>query len=351
MPPFGSVRAIRSHDHGQAHPIRNAFALVELLVVIAVIGSLVGLLLPAVQAARESARRAMCGNHLRQIGLAIRLYENTYRRLPASTIYNPQVPPSNDRRAWGVHGRILHFLEQVNLCDQIDINYAWDNQSAISGLRITIFSCPSDPGSGQMRDPGPGKAKLYPTTYGFNMGTWFLFDPRTGLGGDGVFYPNSHLALADILDGTSNTLLASEVKAWQVYRRNGGPPTSVPPGDAAGAAAITMTALEHKTTGHTVWPDGRVHHSGFTATLPPNTRVLIHVGGDSADSDYNSWQETKGGLAGAPTYAIVTSRSHHPGIVQAAFVDGSVRRVPSSIERAVWRALATRAGSEVAGLP
>jgi hypothetical protein len=89
-----------------------------------------------------------------------------------------------------------------------------------------------------------------------------------------------------------------------------------------------------------------VHHTGFTATLTPNMKVLSTFGGQAFDGDYNSWQEGKDGSAGKSTYAIITSRSFHSGIVQAAFVDGSVRSIPSSIALDVWRALATRAGGE-----
>jgi prepilin-type N-terminal cleavage/methylation domain-containing protein len=325
---------------------RRAFTLVELLVVIAIIGVLVALLLPAVQLAREAARRASCSNNLRQISLAVHNYEGVVGTLPASTIVNLNTTATSNNLAWGIHGRILPFIEQGNLYDKVDISQPWDNQTAIDGLRVPIYSCPSDPGARRVRDPGGGKVKLYSTTYGFNMGTWFVFDPQTRKGGDGAFYPNSHLRQAEFTDGTSNTLLVSEVKAWQNYTRNGGPPNANRPNDAAEAATFVATGAEFKDTGHTEWPDGRVHHTGFTATLIPNTKVPFTLNGAVLDADYNSWQEGKDGSAGKPTYAIVTSRSFHAGIVQTAFVDGSVRSVPGNIALDVWRALATRAGGE-----
>jgi prepilin-type N-terminal cleavage/methylation domain-containing protein len=326
---------------------RRAFTLVELLVVIAIIGVLVALLLPAVQAAREAARRAQCSNHLRQIALAAHNYEGVVGTLPASTIVNLNTTSTSNNLAWGVHGRILHFIEQGNLYDKVDISQPWDFQAAIDGLKIPIYGCPSDSGSFRLRDPGGGKVKLYPTSYGFNMGTWFVFDPTSNQGGNGAFYPNSHLRLAEFTDGTSNTILAAEVKGWTPYTRNGGPPAVAIPGDAAAASACVASGAEYKDTGHTEWPDGRVHHTGFTAMLGPNTKVPYTASGVQVDADYNSWQEGRNGSAGQPTYAIVTARSYHPGIVQVAFLDGSARPIANTIDLAVWRSLATRSGGEV----
>jgi len=326
---------------------QHGFTLVELLVVIAVIGILISLLLPAVQAAREAARRTQCANHLRQLALAVHNYESSFRRIPASTILNLQTTSTTNNLAWGVHGRILEFLEQSSLYSQVDINQPWDFQQAINALRIPIYSCPSDPGSFRLRDPGGGRSQLYPTTYGFNLGTWFVFDPITQQGGNGAFFPNSHLPFAAFIDGTSNTLLISEVKAWQPYKRNGGPPSITIPDTAAAAATVAITGAEFKDTGHTEWPDGRVHHTGFTATMTPNTEVFITIAGEAVDVDFNSWQEGKNGSAGRPTYAIITSRSYHNGIVQVALVDGSIRKVPDTIELSAWRALATRAARDI----
>ena len=141
--------------------------------------------------------------------------------------------------------------------------------------------------------------------------------------------------------------MAAEVKAWTHYTRNGGPSTTAIPKNADEAAAIVASGAEYRNTGHTEWPDGRVHHTGFTATMPPNTFVKYVKGAETLDADYNSWTEGKDGANGKPTYAIVTSRSYHSGTVNAALLDGSVQSVSSDIDLLVWRAKATRAGGEV----
>ncbi|MCA9026175.1 MAG: DUF1559 domain-containing protein [Planctomycetaceae bacterium] len=330
--------------------MRKAFTLIELLVVIAIIAILIALLLPAVQQAREAARRTQCKNNLKQLGLAIHNYLDVYRYLPPSACINPTLTVTGNNGSWGVHGRILPYLEQGNLYDNVDITDAWDFQPAISGLKIPVYACPSDPESDRVRDPGGGKSFLYSTNYGFNFGTWFVYDPVTGEGGDGMFYPNASLRMGSVTDGTSNTLLASEVKAWQPYRRNAGPPSTSVPQSITDAETAAASGSDFKDTGHTEWPDGRVHHHGFTTTMTPNTVVHCDDGsGNMVDCDYNSWQEGKNGIAGNPSYAIITSRSHHPGVVQTALMDGSARSVSENIALTVWRSLGTRSGGEVVG--
>jgi prepilin-type N-terminal cleavage/methylation domain-containing protein len=329
---------------------RGGFTLVELLVVIAIIGVLVGLLLPAVQAAREAARRMSCSNHTRQLSLAIANYESAFKRLPPSVVIDYDNPLLVNNGSWGVHGRILPFLEATNLSSQIDLTTAWDFQLAIDNVSSPVFQCPSDPRSGEVRITGVGRPRLLPTNYGFNYGPWFVFEPQTQRQGDGVFFPNSFLKLSAITDGTSNTLLVSEVKAWQPYYRNGGPPSVIIPDTPTEAAAVAITGSSFRDTGHTEWPDGRVHHTGFTATFPPNTQVLVPINGKMTDVDYNSSQEGRNGRQGPPTYAFILSRSYHGGLVVSGLCDGSVRTFSNSINRDIWRAFATRSGSEIVNL-
>jgi len=326
---------------------RRAFTLVELLVVIAIIGTLVGLLLPAVQAAREAARNIQCQNHLKQISLACQNYHSAFKKFPPSAIVDLTVTSTGNNGSWGVHGRILPFHEQASLYEKIDLSIAWDHQSAIDNVKLEVYACPSDPGSDQVRNPGKGRPLLYPTNYGFNFGTWYVYDPRTLKGGDGMFFPNSFLQYRDCLDGTSRTLLAAEVKAWTPYLRNGGPTETTVPANAVAMLATASLASQFKSTGHTEWPDGRVHHTGMTTTLTPNTRSIYTHDNNTYDIDFNSWQEGKNGQSGNSTYASVTSRSHHHGRVNVTFLDGSVSSITDSIELEVWRAMGTRANHEL----
>ncbi len=334
---------------------RNGFTLVELLVVIAIIGVLVGLLLPAVQAAREAARRMQCSNNLKQIGLAIQNYESATRRLPPGVAIDYDLANLSNNLGWGVHGRILPYLEQESLGKQIDLVTGWDFQMVIDRVGVSVYVCPSDINGGRIRDPGPSggrpRPKLVPTSYGFNYGPWFIYDPTTNQRGHGVFFPNSFLKMSEISDGLSQTLLAADVKSWAPYYRNGGPSVTTIPNNAAELIAIATSGTSFRDTGHTEWPDGRVHHTGFTTTLPPNTFVPVTVNGKILDVDYNSWQEGLQGRNGRPTYASITSRSYHSSLVMVALVDGSVRSFSNSVELAVWRGMSTPNASESIQLP
>ncbi|MEO2036597.1 MAG: DUF1559 domain-containing protein [Planctomycetaceae bacterium] len=329
---------------------RAGFTLIELLVVIAIVAILISLLLPAVQQAREAARQTQCRNHLKQLALAVHNYVDVATVLPPSACINPAITATGNNGSWGVHGRILPFLDQGNLYNSVDLTVAWDFQSAIDGLKIPVYACPSDPRNDDPRDPGNGRPVLYPTNYGFNFGTWFIYNPVTGKAGDGAFYPNARLRMSAISDGTSNTLLSAEVKAWTPYRRNGGPVPTTRPDTLADAEAVIASGAQFKNTGHTEWPDGRVHHHGFTTTMPPNSSTSCCDGTTTYEfCDFNSWQEGKNGINGSPSYAIITSRSHHSGMVQVALIDGSCRSIAETIDHSIWRGLGTRSDGEVLG--
>ena len=271
------------------------------------------------------------------------------RQTPPSACIDLAATSTGNNGSWSIHGRLLPYLEQGNLYERVDLTTAWDFQPIISGLKIPGYSCPSDPKSDEARDPGSGRPILYPTTYGFNFGTWFVYDPTTNQGGDGAFFPNSRHTLAAFTDGTSNTLMVAEVKAWTKYRRNAGPPSPAVPQTVADAEAAVASGEQFKGTGHTEWPDGRVHHQGITTTMPPNAVVQCTDGTTTWDCDYNSWQEGRNGINGAPSYAIITSRSYHTGMVQVTLMDGSARSISENIDLGIWRALGTRDGGEVLG--
>ncbi len=223
---------------------QKGFTLVELLVVIAIIGILVGLLLPAVQMAREAARRIQCSNNLKQIGLAMHNYVSAINKIPPSSCINPAITTNG---SWSVHGRLMPYLEQANLYNQIDLSVSWSNYPVISHFRVPAYACPSDPKESIERDTGATGSTsgifLFPTTYGFNVGGWFVYNPVNNTGGEGVTYPNSRLGIESITDGTSNTLFASEVHAWQAYTRNGGPPNTNTPSTPAEVAVIALTVV------------------------------------------------------------------------------------------------------------
>ena len=325
----------------------GGFTLVELLVVIAIIGILVGLLLPAVQAAREAARRMSCSNNVRQLGIALHNYHDTFKRLPPSFI--ARTDGTSD--SWSVQARLLPYIEQANLQNLIDWNRPYGQQSAVARTRVPTLLCPSEVKDEPRLDPQPSDPNFahYPLSYCGNMGEWFIYSPGNRSTGTGLFVVNGRNTFAGILDGLSNTLAFAEVKAWTPYIRDGGTPSNL--GDVPPSVPTAVSALggSFKTnSGHTEWVDGRIHQTGFTTTFTPNRKIPHTDSGILYDIDFNSSREGKS--ISNNTYAAVTSRSYHTGGVQVGMVDGSVRFLSQEISIQAWRAAGTPAGGEVSQL-
>jgi prepilin-type N-terminal cleavage/methylation domain-containing protein/prepilin-type processing-associated H-X9-DG protein len=327
----------------------SGFTLVELLVVIAIIGVLVGLLLPAVQAAREAARKVQCANNLRQSGLALTMYTDINKFLPSNGDYSWNGTAVTVNNAWSGMARILPHIEQENLFREINFKISYNAQPNISSKRVSTYMCPSeinDKGFGS--DPVFGN-KHWPINYALSSGTWEVFTNKSSAMhfGDGVFGPNNNRKLASISDGLSNTLAASEVKAFTnrisgasnsaTYPSPFGPPTSI--------SNLPLGVFNPNSFTHVEWVDGKVHETGFTTTFTPNTKVAYLSNGINYDVDVVLATESNPG----DTYAAVTSRSYHTSGVNILLMDGSVRFVSNSIVLETWRALGTRAGGEIVG--
>lgn len=342
-----------NHDCNNRRRTRTGFTLVELLVVIAIIGILIGMLLPAVQSVREAARRTACLNNVRQMGLALLNYESSYRHLPPSFEIVPGEVLEGNNGSWSIHGRILPFVEQGNAANLIDLDVAWDAQTntGVPTTRMPMYVCASERNDTVRIDLNTGLPRIYPQNYGFNFGTWLVYDPVDSRPGDGPFYVNSNVNVEHVYDGTSNTLAASEVKMFTSYVRNTPDLGPLPPTDPSAFENVTgslkLGPNLHENTGHTEWCDGRAHHSGMTTVFTPNTFVPYQFNGQTYDIDVNSRQE--GQHASQNTYAAITARSYHAGgVVNCVFLDGSTTSISDNIGQTVWRAIGTIASGEIA---
>src|SRR5262245_10414655 len=297
---------------------RRAFTLIELLVVIAIIAVLIGLLVPAVQKVRGAAALVQCQNNLKQIALALHNYESVARRYPPAGEY-PVGVKSGDH--YSVQARLLPFLEQGNLYAKIDLDAVPATQLDVIGQKIGVYICPAEIND-QPRDQGGGKI-TYPLNYAANVGTWFIWSPATDHSGDGAIPVNRFLRRSEFLDGHSNTIAFSEVKAYQPYVRNTATPLTVGdpyPADAGAVAALAATGSFRGPVGHTEWTDSPSHQSAFTFVFTPNASVPLTAGATGPDIDVLT--QVEGSDPNKPTYGVMTSRSYHAGgVVNAAFMD------------------------------
>ena len=323
----------------------RGFTLIELLVVIAVIGVLIALLLPAVQMAREAARRGQCSNNLKQIGLALSNYHDALGTYPAGV--------SDLRYAWQQWSSLtmlLPYMEQAPVFNAI--NFANTGSSGdpsgdnVTAIRSTIagFQCPSDPDRLTNVEGHDN--------YAVNWGTkpWRYSATPTGpFGGADVAFP---IGVRDVLDGTSRTAAASErVKGIG----NGGALGIVMVADrlTPSAAILALAATPDADVG----PD---QYAAACMALPPSAPVApVGVNGGMwhegilGDTCYNHVlpPNARSCSYGVPDnnhpQGALTATSRHSGLVNVVFLDGSTRAVKNGIDPAVWWALGTKAGGEV----
>jgi prepilin-type N-terminal cleavage/methylation domain-containing protein/prepilin-type processing-associated H-X9-DG protein len=340
---------------------RGGFTLIELLVVIAIIAVLIALLLPAVQSAREAARRIQCTNNLKQMGLGLLNYESAQGVLPPQQVlsYTRTSPTSLTwHSSWGVTSRLIPFIEQVPLFNSINytLKTSYPDNATVVAITLNVLICPSDV---NQQPYVSGTTVGGTSNYGWCAGDWYVYG---GMGNPGApltrsaFTVNVSRRLSAFTDGLSQTAVASEGKTYQTVIRNcfgtvsngtmlfpglTNPyaipdPNSSMPIIAAAYSQCTVVVL-----GHCNWTYANCYYDGFTTALPPNSKVL--VGPQNTDVDMSSEDENNGG----PTYAAVTARSYHPGGVNVLFGDGSVHFVKSTINWMTWRALGTIGSGEV----
>jgi len=311
---------------------RQGFTLVELLVVIAIIGVMVGLLLPAVQAAREAARRMQCGNNLKQLTLAMHNYESSYKTLPPS-----RITTGESRHSWSSF--MLPFIEQGSVYDIYNFNVRWfrpENYPATS-TTVSSFICPSTPSTRMIPNATAQAAHVVVPPGGFGPSDYsstneirrsffeangLPFPPGILRGSPGAMDRNRPTRFADILDGLSNTMMFAErcgrPEIYVARKR----PTGVVVVDGWGWADYDNTS-------------GSVNGASLDGTLLNSTAssapFATTINGPCAVNCTNNSEYY----------------SFHPGGINMSLVDGSVRFLSDSVSAQILGAVVTRAGGEV----
>jgi prepilin-type N-terminal cleavage/methylation domain-containing protein/prepilin-type processing-associated H-X9-DG protein len=333
MPVSVSRAGGRSRDSRNGRLIPG-FTLVELLVVIAIIATLIGLLLPAVQSAREAARRMKCAGNLKQLGLAIHNHESARRRFPPGS--QGRVPLTGEYPASGGKPRqpfiphILPYIEEAGIYSQYDLTQNFNaavNARAVA-QQLGFMQCPSDLPQGPWAPVGDFKGN-----YGLNWGRWNFIDQGgpasnpaplniTHDRGQAPFYVDYGATIGRISDGTSKTLAMMEMLQT--------------PRDHSGQTVDRRAR---------VWNDDTGCYQ-ISTRLTPNSRSPDY--GQCIDDATSGWPCTRDtSSANAPQW-FMGSRSRHPGGVHAVFCDGSVSYVNDSIDLAAWAAASGQADGELA---
>lgn len=338
--------------------VTRGFTLVELLVVIAIIGVMVGLLLPAVQAAREAARRMSCSNNLKQSGLSLANYHSAFRRLPAGNLYIKGATPLDIvSSAWAA---LLPFLEQSATAELINPDLPWYLQTPAAVNKVEpVFLCPSDIGppihGHPFLDTMPLPAGNNYASGSYSMSSGYSdavsagpgFAPRHQTRFTGVFGFNSRVKYSDILDGLSNTFAIGEAAGG--YPLCEGIGCTVPINPSTQPLADTHSV--HSWLIAAACPSnfhggGMRYVGGYGSTVEPMNKSPATDSFQDLSQVFNSTPSWQGG----PHYTS-NFRSYHPGGAQFGFLDGSTQLLTESIDMAVYRALSTAQGSEVASIP